>query len=688
MGLLRGVLGRLLLLFSMAILATGCPLAERTQPPLPSHISAGDLPLWFDEASTSAFITMLLELGSQHDFIYTLDGRDVGMAHHTLRRIESTDGPRFELSTDETLSISTTVGHERRVLRFAAAYPYSLTKISSIISAGEQRASVAAAVLSSYGLLDIAAPSLWVRRHPMEGQTLEVRWLNPEDFTGLLVTYQMQRGLPEGFSVPPRVDENHLVYTVARVSPDEPIEAGRIIEETVWLDEGTVLWRRDRAFLEYRAVPDARLGTAPSDDPMPTFRRGTPGLEDTAADARVGAATVKIVSLGGTGSGVLISNEGIILTAQHVVSASLRGGGGLRVPDLQGTAEVIYESPTLDFALLRATPDHGVTWPRLACLSLRKQDLPVGEAIHAIGFPRATPGDAATRSDGVRQLSTDGLVLRYSAGDLGYLRVLETEGVRRAQSLVLATPRVIPGMSGGPVVSDGGDLLGISVMSIHHSWPVSEEATVGTYLGILPASVIASELRQAWGNERVVADLHCAEVTVEASEGASQEFYPGGAHDYLRSISQRFDDTFFALARALPDLMELAGRTFCQGDSGCPDGVVALLVGLMPPESRTRLLSTLWFHALDELVGAISPRDRHPGVPGVSPRAMTRALRESLPRALTAAFMDTSREVVLNQPMTAADAAAAEVRVHRALEHAVRGNWVRWAASEGIHSQE
>jgi S1-C subfamily serine protease len=600
----------------------------------------------------------------------------------------SFDGPlpSYDLQTDEALTVvEGAMAHDRRLRRYETSYPYRLMDITMELNMGERSGAAREAYEGTHSFLDVVAPSLWIRRHPAAGNTLEVRSLDVENNADQLVTYEVQASLPEGITLPRSLDPQHLIYTVARVSDSVPDVGHRIVEETLWLDEGTVIWRRERAFLEYRALPSMRLSTVSEENILPRFISGNPGLSDGATDARVRAATVKVVTATGSGTGVLLSHDGLILTARHVV-AGVTSGATVRVPDLRASAEVIYSSTGFDFAILRAQPDEGVVWPGLACLPLEKHSLSVGTPIHALGFPRASFGNAAFRSDGVHQLTTAGSILSYQARDLGFPRllnpaVLSSADAHSAEAMTLATIRVVPGMSGGPVVGNEGELLGISIMGVSHAWPLTDEEMVGTYLGILPTATILNDLWAAWGAERLAADLRCDATVFNGTALPVENTFEHGTSEFLQHLSPDFESVFYAIIGALPEIMEVGGEAYCRTVERCPPTVASLLTSLMSAEERIRAFTSVWFSELDLRAGAVVDADLHPGIAPVSEAERRRALHEGLPNALTTWMMQVMRQVVLSAPLSDNERSGSEDRVRAAMERVVERGWPHWSHS-------
>ncbi|MEZ4369558.1 MAG: serine protease [Polyangiaceae bacterium] len=140
------------------------------------------------------------------------------------------------------------------------------------------------------------------------------------------------------------------------------------------------------------------------------------------------------IPLAGHGSGVLISSDGLILTAQHVVADSrsvavMVSGFPKALP-----AVVVFQNPTSDVALLRVLG----TYTHVAKLADASAPLAVRQTVFAIGYPLD-----ARRTD---PQSTQGIV----------------SGLLPDGSLQLGM-NVNPGNSGGPVVDEEGLVRGIVV---------------------------------------------------------------------------------------------------------------------------------------------------------------------------------------------------------------------------------
>jgi putative serine protease PepD len=149
---------------------------------------------------------------------------------------------------------------------------------------------------------------------------------------------------------------------------------------------------------------------------------------------------------GGSGSGVIISADGEILTNNHVVEVA-QGGGAVSVGLNDGRtvpAEIIGTDPLTDLAIIKAKGVSGLTPAALG----ESGNLDVGEQVVAIGSPF---GLEATVTSGIvsalhRPVSIPG---QGSSIDTTY-PAIQTDAA------------INPGNSGGPLVNMQGAVVGVN----------------------------------------------------------------------------------------------------------------------------------------------------------------------------------------------------------------------------------
>lgn len=136
----------------------------------------------------------------------------------------------------------------------------------------------------------------------------------------------------------------------------------------------------------------------------------------------------------GTGSGVIISSDGYIVTNNHVIAKAQQ----LQVTlnnNKKYQAEVIGTDPNTDIALIKIEPDNKLPYLAFADSDNTK----IGEWVLAVGNPF-----------NLTSTVTAGIV-SAKARDLG-----------RNQSFIQTDAAVNPGNSGGALVNTNGDLVGIN----------------------------------------------------------------------------------------------------------------------------------------------------------------------------------------------------------------------------------
>ena len=156
-------------------------------------------------------------------------------------------------------------------------------------------------------------------------------------------------------------------------------------------------------------------------------------------------------SKGSLGSGVIVTDTGTILTANHVIS----GGGTITVLFSDGTksaATVTSSDKTTDIATL--TP---ATLPELVVPATLGGSVAVGDDVVAIGNPL-----------GLQDSTTSGVVSGLNRS--------ETTDAGKMTGLIQFDAAVNPGSSGGPLLDNQGSVIGI-VLSIVN--PGKEDAFAG-----------------------------------------------------------------------------------------------------------------------------------------------------------------------------------------------------------------
>ena len=148
----------------------------------------------------------------------------------------------------------------------------------------------------------------------------------------------------------------------------------------------------------------------------------------------------------GSGSGIILSEDGTILTNEHVISLAA-AGGSLRVSFTDGTqtsGRVLGSDKLTDTAIVQAEDVSGLTPATIG----RSEDLRVGQDVVAIGSPFGL--DATVTSGIVSALDRPVNVGSDEQGNATTYPAIQTDAA------------INPGNSGGPLVDLAGQVVGIN----------------------------------------------------------------------------------------------------------------------------------------------------------------------------------------------------------------------------------
>jgi S1-C subfamily serine protease len=239
-------------------------------------------------------------------------------------------------------------------------------------------------------------------------------------------------------------------------------------------------------------IPLADALRAPRSAPTPAVPADDQALLDAYSRAvidvvdRVGPAVVRLAvhggpagtagqSRGGTGSGVIVAPDGLILTNSHVAGGASR----IEVTTADGQdlhARLVGEDPDADLALIRV--DEPVTLPAAALGDSKL--LKRGQLVIAIGNPL---GFESTVTTGV--VSALGRSLRARTG-------------RLIDDVIQTDAALNPGNSGGPLVSSRGEVVGINTAVILGAQGICFAVAANTASFVLGELVRHGRVRRAF----------------------------------------------------------------------------------------------------------------------------------------------------------------------------------------------
>ena len=213
------------------------------------------------------------------------------------------------------------------------------------------------------------------------------------------------------------------------------------------------------------ALDDDDGGTTPA---VTSLDARPVGGDDSPADEPLSQAAAavlpSVVSIGvesgqlsGSGSGIVISSDGQILTNNHVVAAA-GDGGSLTVTFSDGSradAEIVGRDPATDLAVIQAEDVDGLTPATLGSSS----DLHVGDTVLAIGSPLGLDGSvsAGIVSALGRAITLQGEQDRQSPFGGG-----SGPGTTAVVDAIQTDAAINPGNSGGALINADGEVVGIN----------------------------------------------------------------------------------------------------------------------------------------------------------------------------------------------------------------------------------
>jgi putative serine protease PepD len=249
----------------------------------------------------------------------------------------------------------------------------------------------------------------------------------------------------------PRADDTQPVYPQPRPADSKP-RRGTAFLVALALGAGllggvagagvvTVL-DDDQPAAESSSPAQSSLDSSPSnsDQSVTSFS----SVEDVAAEVLPSVVSIAVQSqLGsGTGTGVIISSDGQILTNNHVVES----GGELIVTFHDGStapAEIIGTDPVTDLAVIQAQDVSDLTPAELGSSG----DLEVGQQVVAIGSPFGLEG---TVTSGIVSAIGRPVSPGPTQDSLTVIDAIQTDAP------------INPGNSGGPLVNMSGQVVGIN----------------------------------------------------------------------------------------------------------------------------------------------------------------------------------------------------------------------------------
>jgi putative serine protease PepD len=207
----------------------------------------------------------------------------------------------------------------------------------------------------------------------------------------------------------------------------------------------------------------------------------------------------------GSGSGIVLTKDGTILTNNHVVAVA-GNGGSITVNFADGTsakAKVVGTDPVTDLAVIKAANVSSLTPAEIGSSS----DLKVGQGVVAIGSPF---GLGATVTSGI--VSALNRAVSVASSDGGSSGQSDPFGIQPQQQqggadqsttypAIQTDAAINPGNSGGPLVNMAGQVIGInsSIRTADSSSSTDQGGSIGLGFAIPMDEVlpIVNQLRNS-----------------------------------------------------------------------------------------------------------------------------------------------------------------------------------------------
>ncbi|KQV24225.1 MULTISPECIES: S1C family serine protease [unclassified Kitasatospora] len=242
------------------------------------------------------------------------------------------------------------------------------------------------------------------------------------------------------------------------------------------------------------AAGDGSGGGSSSTLVSPVSSKSDGSADVTAINSAVSPSVVQITVKSGsgtaTGTGVVLTANGQILTNYHVISGAVSGGGQLTVTFKDGStksATVTGTDAALDVAVITAS---GVSGLRTATLG-DSDAVQVGDSVVAIGNPEGLTG---TVTSGIISAKDRPVTVQVdestTSGNGGFgfpnlpgQRSTGSSGGETANYKALQTDAALnPGNSGGPLINAAGQVIGLNsaMYSAGGSSSTADSGTAGS----------------------------------------------------------------------------------------------------------------------------------------------------------------------------------------------------------------
>ncbi|MHC4218884.1 MAG: S1C family serine protease [Planctomycetota bacterium] len=220
-------------------------------------------------------------------------------------------------------------------------------------------------------------------------------------------------------------------------------------DQKVWMDVGATVLAFSLDDIAEVEVAETEVVTEVETGSLFHMARNLPQRSPLAQAKRVGPAVIKVATPGGTGSGVILNDEGYAVTNAHVIQGETNVRVTVWFPLADGTlqrtviedVEIVAVNSHLDLALI-AIPLSEVIGRFVYAPLEAEESIEIGQTVFAIGNPLGLERSLSQGVISTTHRSFDGLTY------------IQTDAA------------VNPGNSGGPLFNTRGEVVGITNMGI------------------------------------------------------------------------------------------------------------------------------------------------------------------------------------------------------------------------------
>jgi putative serine protease PepD len=254
----------------------------------------------------------------------------------------------------------------------------------------------------------------------------------------------------------------------------------------------------------------------------------------TTATAAAGKAAPSVVTVyvssnanSGSGSGVVLTEDGYVLTNNHVVAIDGGGQGTVQVRTSDGTlydATVVGTDPASDLAVLQLDGAGGLTPATFA----DSDEVQVGDVAVAIGAPLGLPN---TVTDGIISATGRAVATGSTEDDATVIDALQTDAA------------INPGNSGGALVNGAGEVIGINtaIATVASGMPGSQSQSGNIGVGFAIPSNTAERIAREIIDTGAATRAYLGVRARTQSNGANSEVGTGAEIDSVESGSAAAD---------------------------------------------------------------------------------------------------------------------------------------------------